>query len=155
MKRYLTACTALLLFATGPLPIAAATADPLVSEVTKANDAVQLATLKHDRATMDAMITNDFVLVLTHGDVVDRAGWLDAVADPQTHMEVNETSHLTIHRYNGDCALVVGILHLRYRESNKLTDVRMRFIDVWVKQNGQWKWASSQVAHFPEPSSKS
>jgi hypothetical protein len=153
--RYLTACTALLLFATGSLPIRAATVDPLVSGVTKANEVVQLATLKHDRKTMDAMLTNNFVLVLTHGAVVDRAGWLDAVADPQTHMEVNETSDLTIHQYNGDCALAVGILHLRYRENNKLTDVRMRFIDVWVKQDGQWKWASSQVAHFPEPSSKS
>jgi ketosteroid isomerase-like protein len=155
MKRYLTAFTALLLLATGSVPVRAASADPLVSEVSKANDVVQLATLKHDRATMDAMLTNDFVLVLTHGAVVDRAGWLDAVADPQTHVEVNQTSDLTIHHYNGDCALAVGILHLRYRENNKLTDVRMRFIDVWVKQDGRWKWASSQVAHFPEPSSKS
>jgi hypothetical protein len=153
MKRYLTVCTLLLLFAAGSLSIKAATVDPLVSEVTKANDIVQLATLKHDRKTMDAMLAKDFVLVLTHGDVVDRSGWLADVADRRTHMEVNDTSDLAIHHYNGDSALVIGILHLRYRESNKLTDARMRFLDVWVKQDGQWKWASSQVAHFPDPSS--
>jgi ketosteroid isomerase-like protein len=144
--------TALLLFGGGSQPIVAATVDPLVGEVSKANDVVQLATLKHDRKTMDAMLAKDFVLVLTHGAVEDRAAWLDDVADTQTHMEVNQTSNLTIHHYNGDCALAIGILHLRYREDNKLTDVRMRFIDVWVKQDGQWKWASSQVAHFPDPS---
>jgi hypothetical protein len=155
MKRYATACIALLVFAAGSLSSVTATVDPLVSQVTKANDVVQLATLKHDRKTMDAMLAKDFVLVLTQGDVVDRAAWLDDVADPQTRMEVNETSSLSIHHYNGDSALVIGILHLRYRENNKLTDVRMRFIDVWVRQDGQWKWASSQVAHFPELPSKS
>jgi len=119
-----------------------------VSDVTKANDIVQLATLKHDRKTMDAMLTKDFILVLTRGAIVDRKGWLDDVADQQTKMELNQVENLTIHHYNDDCALAIGVLHIRAREKQKLTDVRMRFIDVWVKQDGQWKWASSQVAHF-------
>jgi Domain of unknown function (DUF4440) len=144
---------ATLLLVAGLQPVAAATVDPLVGEVSKANDVVQLATLQHDRKTMDAMLAKDFVLVLTHGDIVDRAAWLDDITDPQAHMEVNQTSNLSIHHYNGDAAVVIGILHLRYRESGKLTDVRMRFIDVWVKQDGRWKWASSQVAHFPDPKS--
>lgn len=152
MKRFFTACmAALLVAATSPLALAAAD-DPIVSQVSHANDVVQLATFQHDRKTMDSMLTNDFVLVLTHGDVVDRAGWLDSVADPSIHMEVNQTSDLSIHHYNGDSALVIGVLHLRYRVNKKLTDVRMRFIDAWVKQDGQWKWASSQVAHFPDKS---
>jgi hypothetical protein len=140
----------MLLVVAGPEPIAATTVDPLVADVTKANDVVQLATLRHDRKTMDAMLAKDFVLVLTRGDIEDRAAWLDDVADTQTHVDVNQTSNLSIHSYNGDSALVIGILHLRYRRNDKLTDVRMRFIDVWVKQDGQWKWASSQVAHFPD-----
>jgi|SRR5579862_1627491 len=138
-----------LLLAAGSLRAGAAGVDPIVAQVSKANDIVQLATLNHDRKTMDSMLTRDFVLVLTHGDVVDRASWLDGVADPSVHMEVNQTSNLSIHDYNDDTAVVVGILHLRYRANDKLTDVRMRFIDVWVKQDGRWKWASSQVAHFP------
>jgi ketosteroid isomerase-like protein len=157
MKRYLTACAAVLLFALGIITIVAPTpaADSLVSEVTKANDVVQLATLKHDRKTMDAMITKDFILVLTHGQIEDRAAWLNDIADTSAHMEVNQTSDLSIHQYNGDSALVIGVLHIRSKEKNKVYDVRMRFIDVWVKQDGQWKWASSQVAHFPDPSTKS
>ena len=149
MKQYLFACILVLLTA-GSLPAAAAAADPIAAEVSKANDVVQLATFNHDRKTMDSMLAPDFVLVLTHGDVVDRSGWLDSVADPSVHMEVNQTSNLSIHHYNDDSALVIGVLHLRYRANDKLTDVRMRFIDVWVKQDGQWKWASSQVAHFPD-----
>jgi hypothetical protein len=152
MNRYLTICAAALLLAAGSSPAGAASDDPIAREVSKANDIVQLATLKHDRKTMDSMLTKDFVLVLTHGDVVDRAEWLDGIADPTDHVEINQTSSLSIHHYNDDSAVVVGVLHLRDRSNNKLSDVRMRFIDVWVKQDGQWKWASSQVAHFPERS---
>jgi hypothetical protein len=150
MKHYLTICTAVLLLAAGSLPAGATSDDPIVDEVSRANDIVQLATLKHDRKTMDSMLTKDFVLVLTHGDVVDRAEWLDSIADPTDDVEVNQTSNLVIHHYNNDSALVIGVLHLRDRSNNKLADVRMRFIDVWVRENGQWKWASSQVAHFPD-----
>ena len=148
MTRFLCRSLVTLSLVASTFTSAIADTDPLVSEVTKANDIVQLATLKHDRKTMDAMLTKDFILVLTRGAIVDRKGWLDDVADQQTKMELNQVENLTIHHYNDDCALAIGVLHIRAREKQKLTDVRMRFIDVWVKQDGQWKWASSQVAHF-------
>ena len=148
MTRFLCRSLVTLSLVASTFTTAIANTDPLVSDVTKANDIVQLATLKHDRKTMDAMLTKDFILVLTRGAIVDRKGWLDDVADQQTKMELNQVENLTIHHYNDDCALAIGVLHIRAREKQKLTDVRMRFIDVWVKQDGQWKWASSQVAHF-------
>ena len=150
MTRFLCRSLVTLSLVASTFTAAIANTDPLVSDVTKANDIVQLATLKHDRKTMDAMLTKDFILVLTRGAILDRKGWLDDVADQQTKMELNQVENLTIHHYNDDCALAIGVLHIRAREKQKLTDVRMRFIDVWVKQDGQWKWASSQVAHFPK-----
>ena len=150
MTRFLCRSLVTLSLVASTFTTAIANTDPLVSDVTKANDIVQLATLKHDRKTMDAMLTKDFILVLTRGAILDRKGWLDDVADQQTKMELNQVENLTIHHYNDDCALAIGVLHIRAREKQKLTDVRMRFIDVWVKQDGQWKWASSQVAHFPK-----
>ena len=148
MTRFLRTSLVTLSFIASTITGATASIDPVVDEVTKANDIVQLATLKHDRKTMDGMLTKDFILVLTRGAIVDRKGWLDDVADQQTKMELNQVENLTIHHYNDDCALAIGVLHIRAREKQKLTDIRMRFIDVWVKQDGQWKWASSQVAHF-------
>ena len=131
-------------------PGRSASPDQITTDVLKANDIVQLATMKHDRATMDAMITKDFVLVLTHGQIENRAAWLDDIADKSAKMDVNQTSNMSVHHYNDDTALVIGDLHIISHQSGKLYDVKMRFIDVWVKQDGQWKWASSQVAHFPK-----
>jgi hypothetical protein len=151
MRRFLSASIAALTLATLTLSSALAGDDSIVRDVSKANDIVQLATLQHDRKTMDAMITKDFVLVLTHGAIEDHDAWLTDVADKTMVMEVNQVENLTIHPYNGDCAVAIGVLHIRAHTQKKLYDVRMRFIDVWVKQDGQWKWASSQVAHFPQP----
>jgi len=150
MTRFLRTSLVTLSFIASTLTAATASIDPVVDEVTKANDIVQLATLKHDRKTMDGMLTKDFILVLTRGAILDRKGWLDDVADQGSKMEINKVENLTIHHYNNDCALAIGVLHIRAREKAKLVDLRMRFIDVWVKQDGQWKWASSQVAHFPK-----
>ena len=50
-------------------------------------------------------------------------------------MEINKVENLTIHHYNNDCALAIGVLRIRARETAKLVDLRMRFIDVWVKQD--------------------
>lgn len=150
--RFLAACAGLTLSLAATISNASA-ADSLVADITRDNDAVQLATFQHDRKTMDRFLAKDFILVLNAGAIVDRAGWLDGVADPELRWEKNATESLTVHQYNGDCALAIGILHLRYRVKNALTDVRLRFVDVWVKQDGDWKWASSQVAHL-KPAAK-
>jgi hypothetical protein len=152
MKRFFKAVLVILAFAAlSSQSATAAAGDPITAEVSKANDIVQLATMKHDRKTMDAMITKDFVLVLTHGQIENRAAWLDDVADQSAKFDLNQTSNLNIHHYNDDTAVVIGDLHIISHQAGKLYDVKMRFIDVWVKQDGQWKWASSQVAHFPDP----
>ena len=151
MKFFFGVVTLVLALAAGSGHLTASASDSIDAQISKANDIVQLATLKNDRKTMDAMITKDFVLVLTHGQIETRSAWLDDVADTSQKYDLNQTSDLTIHHYNDDTAIVIGKLHIVSHQKSKVYDVKMRFIDVWVKQDGQWKWASSQVAHFPDP----
>jgi hypothetical protein len=40
---------------------------------------------------------------------------------------------------------------MQYKLKNKMMDRHIRFIDAWVKQDGQWKWASSQVSNMDPP----
>ncbi len=154
MKRYIAVCISICFSIIAAAVTATRASGDVVTEVTKANDEVQVATLKHDTKTMDRAITKDFILVLSGGQMVNRAEWLDGVRDPSVAWEENKTESLAIHHYNNDCALAIGVLHLRYRQEKKLVDVRLRFTDLWVKQNGGWKWASSQVAHFKASSKK-
>jgi ketosteroid isomerase-like protein len=144
-------CLALAFFSTAsPSHVSAAT-DPIVAEVTRANDAMQLATKNYDSKAIDKILTSDFVLVGSKGLIFRRAAFVADVADHSATWISNKSSNLEIHHYNDDTALVVGILHMQYQMQKKNFDRHIRFIDAWVKQDGQWKWASSQVSNMDPP----
>jgi ketosteroid isomerase-like protein len=151
MQRLLTASIALGLFALASLSHATAATDPIVAEVTKANDAMQLATQNYDSKAIDKILTSDFVLVGSRGLIFGRAAFVADVADHSATWISNKSSNLVIHHYNDDTALVIGILHMQYKLKTKAMDRHIRFIDAWVKQDGQWKWASSQVSNMDPP----
>jgi len=151
MQHYLSSILAMFIFAAASLGFASAAGDLIHAEVTKANDDMQLATKNYDTKAIDNILTSDFVLVQNRGSVVDRAAFLADIGDRSATWIENRSSDLTIHHYNDNTALAIGILHLKYKYKNKVSDVKLRYIDVWVKQNGQWKWASSQVAHMMPP----
>ena len=151
MKHYCFSLLALCAFVAGSIAFAVASGDPIVAEVTKANDDMQLATKNYDVRAIDNILTNDFVLVQNRGTVVNRAAFLADIGDKSATWIENRSSDLTIHHYNNDTALAIGILHMKYEYRNKVSEVSLRYIDVWVRQDGRWKWASSQVAHFEQP----
>lgn len=129
---------------------AGAATDPTIAAVTAANDRVQRETQNYDAAAIDNVLTKDFVFVGSRGTVYGRAAFLADTADKTAIWISNTTEALSVHPYNEDAALAIGILRLRYRLHGKLFDQRLRFVDSWIKQNGQWKWATSQVAHLPD-----
>jgi ketosteroid isomerase-like protein len=151
MKRFLTTCLALALFTVASPSHANAANDPIVAEVTQANDAMQLATQNYDSKAIDKILTSDFVLVGSRGLIFKRAAFVADIADRSATWISNKSSDLVIHHYNDDTALVIGILRMQYKMQNKMMDRHIRFIDAWVKQDGQWKWASSQVSNMDPP----
>ncbi|MBC5815708.1 MAG: nuclear transport factor 2 family protein [Candidatus Eremiobacteraeota bacterium] len=151
MKHYFSSILAMFVFAAASLGFAAAAGDPIVAEVTKANDDMQLAAKNYDMKAIDMILTKDFVLVQNRGSVVDRAAFLADIGDKSATWIENRSSDITIHHYNDNTALAIGILHMKYKYKNKVNEMKLRYIDVWVKQNGQWKWASPQVAHMTPP----
>ena len=150
MKQKLGYFFTLALVATQAFSSAGATTESTIAAVTAANDRIQLATQNYDAAALDNVLTKDFVLVGSRGTVYTRKYFLADTADKTAVWISNKTEALTVHAYNDDAALAIGILRLRYRLHNKLFDQRLRFVDAWIKQDGQWKWASSQVAHLPD-----
>lgn len=130
---------------------AAWAADPIVDDITRANATVQQATQTYDGATIDRMLTGDFILVNSRGSIYNRAAFLADIVDKSSVWEFNRTESLSIQHYNADCAIAIGTLHLRYRTGGRVTDRRIRFTDIWVKQQGAWKWATSAVSPVGAP----
>jgi hypothetical protein len=149
MKKYVTAFLAALCL---PMTLAAAPApDPIADQILAANDAVQLATKNHDVKTLANLITDDYYLVSANGRVYDRASFLADAADTSVTYELNETEDAHVQHYNDNSAVLRAILHIRYRSGEKLVDVRIYINDVWVKLDGQWRYAAGQGTVIKAP----
>jgi ketosteroid isomerase-like protein len=124
----------------------AQTADPIVTELTRLNAQLQLATKNYDTDTLAKMITDDYELVSSSGRVYDRAAFLADAADRSAAYEINEPEDVQVRHYNDDTAIVTAVLHVRFRNGDKIVDTRIRYGDVWVKINGQWRYAYGEAS---------
>lgn len=143
MKIFVT--VAVLLFALG-----AGSADDaqVGTQITDLNALLQNATKNYDAETISKWLTDDYVLVIGSGEVRDREATLKDVGDRSQVWIANEPADVTVRSYNGDCAILVDLLHLKYTQGGKLHDVIARITEVWVKEGGTWRYASAQATVY-------
>jgi hypothetical protein len=101
------------------------------------------AAVQHDPRAMSMLLADRFAYTDSAGSVMNKNQWLDLMKK-ETATEQLGNSGITVYLY-ADVALVTG----GYRERVKLkrnSVVRSgRFIDVWIKQNGEWKCIGGQA----------
>lgn len=116
------------------------------SQLVALNAELQVATKNYDVTTLGKLITDDYELVSSTGKVYDRAAFLADAADRSAVYEINEPEDVAIRHYNDDTAIVTAILHVRFRSGGKVVDTRIRYGDLWVKQNGTWRYAFGEAS---------
>jgi len=102
---------------------------------------------KHDVATVEAMLADDFVGVNSKGKIQSRRALLGDIKGSKDTYTSAKNEKLDVHMYGGGVAVVVGT----YREKGtgkdgKAFDRTYRFTDTWVDRNGQWQCVASQVS---------
>ena len=99
--------------------------------------------VQHDPRAMSMLLADRFSYTDSAGSVMNKSQWLDLMKKETATFEQLGNSGIAVYLY-ADVALVTG----RYRERVKLKRnfvVRSgRFIDVWMKQNGEWKCIGGQ-----------
>jgi ketosteroid isomerase-like protein len=128
------------------VPASAGEADQITDQLTKLNSTLQVATKNYDIAVLNNLVSSDYELVSSHGKVYDRAAFLKDAADRSAVYEINQPEDVAVRHYNGDCAVVTAVLHVRYRTGGKTVDVRIRYGDTWVKLNGTWRYVYGQAS---------
>ena len=144
--KHIVAFFAILLFC-----VAAAGDDAqIVRQVTDMDTILQAATAHYDSATISAFMTNDYTLVSNSGDVWNKRTFLEVVANRAAVRRSVDPSDLSVRSYNGDCAIVVGLLHVKYTLRGKTENQLVRFTDTWVKRDGSWHYAAGQGTLYKE-----
>jgi ketosteroid isomerase-like protein len=110
----------------------------------------EAAVAKHDVATVQSMVANDFVGVSSKGKFVNKSGLLSEFkGDKDTYTSgVNEK--LNVKAFGPNIAVVTG----RAREKGtskdgKTFDRAFLFTDTWMERNGQWQCIASQAMELP------
>jgi ketosteroid isomerase-like protein len=108
--------------------------------VRKLNAGYVNAFMTSDADWYDRHLTLDFTCILTNGTILDRATFVSNARNPHNTLSY-ELSEVTV-RVHGDAALASAVGTWKRRDGST---GRTRYVDVWVKKNGQWKAVSAQL----------
>jgi ketosteroid isomerase-like protein len=108
----------------------------------------QEAVKKNDAATMDRILTDDFILVTASGKTYNKAGLLKEARGGNTIYEHQEDTERTV-RVLGHTAVVTAKLWEKGTENGKSFDHTLWFSDTYLHTPTGWRYAFGQSAYCP------
>ena len=157
-KRNLTRVTIALLatalFAAAPQArILAAEPPPAHSsappDLAEALEAYNRATIAKDTVSLGAIVTDDYLLINSDSSVQGKASYLADFHVPDFKIEPYHIED-PFYRVQDGAALTSGIINLAWTQDGQHQRRRLRISHFWVKLNGQWKIAFTQLTRIPE-----
>ena len=116
----------------------AAVANDDVAQLIAVDKKMQHAFVDKDLAALDAIFTDDYLIVLSNGAERTKQDILNDVRSPDIRWEINETSGWKV-RVHGDMAIVVATLHQKGVDHGKPFDSNVKFSDTYIRDKGAWR----------------
>lgn len=111
--------------------------------VAKLDSEYQAAVERNDAATMDRILSDDFVLVVGSGKVYTKADLLEEARSARIVYERQDDSERTV-RVWGDTAVVSALLTAKGMEGSKPVGYRVWFSDTYVRFPHGWRYVYAQ-----------
>jgi ketosteroid isomerase-like protein len=111
----------------------------------------QAAVKNNDVATMDRILSDDFVVVLGSGKIYTKADLLQMARTRRVQYEHQEDSDRTV-RIWGDTAVVTAKIWLKGIDEGKPFEWHVWFSDTYVRTPAGWRYVHGQ-ASLPLPDS--
>jgi len=101
-----------------------------------------------DVAALKRVLTDDFTLTLSNGDVSTRANEIDELRSGNVHYDVFENYDMKARLYGDSTAVVLGKTRVKGTSNGKPFDRVVQFTDTLVKRNGRWQVAAGHVSRI-------
>jgi ketosteroid isomerase-like protein len=104
------------------------------------------AQVKGDRAALEDLVADDYVLIDSRGQRQSKADLIRDYTKAGFKLEpfvVEEPVELAW----SDGAVMGGVARLRGVDDGQAYDVRLRFSDIWAKRQGKWRVVYTHVNH--------
>jgi ketosteroid isomerase-like protein len=106
------------------------------------------AFLDADVAALERVLTPDFTLTLSNGEVSARANEINELRSGKVHYDVFENYDMTARLYGDNTAVVLGKTRVKGISEGKPFDRVVRFTDTLVKRDGRWQLAAGHVSRL-------
>jgi ketosteroid isomerase-like protein len=107
------------------------------------------ATAHSDTRRLSALVTDDYVLVNSDASVQGKTSYLADFAVPGFKVDPYEFDE-PLYKVSGDGALTAGLVDLHWTQDGRHQTRRLRMAHFWVRQQGHWRIAYTQLTRLPE-----
>ena len=107
-----------------------------------------VAQFRSNRAELDRLLANDYVLFGTGGRTQTKA---DSLADAAAPASTNKTVVISqqVKRAWPNGAVLAGMVDASEVRDGKRSAIKARFTDVWAKRQGRWQVIFTQIDLIP------
>ena len=121
---------------------------PSEQEVLQFEHAACKAFLDADVAALERVLTPEFTLTLSNGEVSTRADEINELRSGKVHYDVFENYDMLARLYGDDVAVVLGKTRVKGTADGKPFDRVVQFTDTLIKRNGRWQLAAGHVSRI-------
>jgi ketosteroid isomerase-like protein len=127
----------------------AVAAETLPSDLARALDQYNRATVQNDVATLSTLMTDDYVLVNSDASVQDKTSYLADFRIPGFRIEPYAIEQ-PIYKIHGSAALTAWRTRLAWTQDGKQQSRRVRIAHWWFMQGGHWRISYTQLTRVPD-----
>jgi ketosteroid isomerase-like protein len=124
-------------------------AGTLPTELAKAIEEYDRATVTNDVATLGSIVADDYVLVNSDSTLQDKQSYLEDFRVPGFKLDPYELQQ-QVRKTWGDAALLAGVVRLSWTLKGEHHARLLRIAHVWTRHDGRWRLAYTQLTRIPE-----
>jgi len=122
-----------------------------VDAVKKVEQEFREALLHDDIAALDKILSHDFIRTPPTTPSTTKAQWLELIRSGKQKYLSFDTKEVKYRAY-GDTVVVNAVAALRVRVNGRQeSDLQLRVLQVWVRQDGKWLLVALQGNQTPSP----
>ena len=106
------------------------------------------AFLEADVVALEHVLTPDFTLTLSNGEVSTRADEINELRSGKVHYDAFENYDMLARLYGSDTAVVLGKTRVKGTADGKPFDRVVQFTDTLIKRDGRWQLAAGHVSRI-------
>jgi uncharacterized protein (TIGR02246 family) len=123
-------------------------ADKTVDSIKAAEKSWAAATVAGDENALGRILADDLSYTHSTGDTDTKTAFISNLkSGARKYLKVDHDS-IDVRRY-GNAAVVMATAHIETSQNGKAAPAHLRFLHVWILQDGRWQLAAHQSLRLP------